>query len=443
MATIRPLYGIRYNPDRIIDISKVVTPPYDVISAQEQEGYYQRHPYNIIRLIKGKDEPGDNEKENKYTRASRLFNTWCKEGVLFKESAPAIYLYEQVFCLENQTYSRRGFIANVKLEELNTGHIYPHEQTLSGPKEDRLRLIKACPANLDPVFSLYPENISGKGSIMDILGVTAQKPPSIDFTADHGIRNKLWILKDPNTIAKIIDLMADKPLFIADGHHRYETALIYRNQIRERTGKEPYEGGQKELSSDYVLMMCVSMHDPGLKILPAHRLIKEIIDFDPSEIKNKLQAIFAIESLGNGCSVDYITKKLRDNKHYHVFVLYLGGENRFYLLKLKLEKPQNNEFELEYSSWKYFDVGILHGIVFDQIFGLKHNPQAKGAVIEYVKDEAEAISLVDKKAYQMAFFLNPTRIEDVQMVAGDRQIMPPKATYFYPKLTTGMVINKL
>lgn len=443
MATIRPLQGIRYNPDKIKDMSKVVTPPYDVISPQEQEAYYQRHPYNIIRLIKGKDEPGDDDKENKYTRAAHLFKTWFKEGIFLKESVPAIYIYEQVFCLENYTYSRRGFIANVKLEELNTVHIYPHEQTLSGPKEDRLRLIKACAANFDPVFSLYPETVSGNDSIMDILSLNAKELPAIDFIANHHIRNKLWILKDSNTITKIIDLMRDKPLFIADGHHRYETALIYRNLMRETSGKGQYKDGQDELSLDYVLMMCASMNDPGLKILPAHRVIKNISNFDPSWVKDKLQTIFIIEPLGNEWPVDYITKKLRDNKHSHVFVLYLGGENRFYFLKLKTEMIQDNKFDLGYTTWKYFDVGILHGIVFDEILGLKYDPQAKDTVIEYVKDETEAISLVKKMAYQMAFFLNPTRIEDLQMVAKDRQIMPPKATYFYPKLTTGLVINKL
>lgn len=443
MATIRPLRGLRFNLNQIGDMSKVVTPPYDVISPQEQEAYYQLHPYNIIRLTKGKDHPGDNDRSNKYTRAAKDFEMWRKKGILQEESKPAIYIYEQTFDLNGNTYSRKGFIANVKLEELKTGHIFPHEQTLSGPKADRFNLIKACAANLCSVFSLYQDSPNEDESVDKIIDSSSIKYPDVSFTDDQGIKNALWVITDSIVINKIVNIMKNRPLFIADGHHRYETSLAYRNKAREDIKKDCGKDEQGDLAVDYVMMMCVSMNNPGLKILPAHRVIKEVNGLDSEGIKNKLMEFFEIQQVNIGESVDCITEKLSENSNDHAFILYLGDEKKFYLLTLTREKSRNILFDLEYSNWKRFDVGILHGIVFDKLFQIKQIPSENEAKIEYIKNETDVISMVNDKGYQLAFFLNPTKIEDLQMVASVRQIMPPKSTYFYPKLTTGMVISKL
>ncbi|MGR3319410.1 MAG: DUF1015 domain-containing protein [Candidatus Anammoxibacter sp.] len=435
MATIKPFQGMRYNLDKINDLSDVVTPPYDVISPQEQGAFYQRHPNNIIRLTKGKDENGDNDQSNKYTRAASLFNEWCENGILEREPEPAIYVYEQIFTVADKSYSRKGFIANVKLEEFNTGHIYPHEQTLSGPKVDRFKLITACSANFSCIFSLYPDSQIENESVNGFLAANTNMPPDISCIDDEGVKNNLWVIKDVNIIDKISTLMKDKPLFIADGHHRYETALSYRNKLRDTS--------DHKLSTDYVMMMCVSMNNSGLQILPTHRVVKNVNGFSDTQVLDKLREIFEVQPVDIGDSTNLIKEKLRENADRHSFIIYLKSDKRFYLIKLIDEKLQSMDSELAYSKWKNFDVGILHGIVFDKLLGLDNNPGTNEKKIEYVKEESDAVSMVNDGEYQIAVFLNPTKIEDIQMVAKERQIMPPKSTYFYPKLVTGMVINKL
>lgn len=439
MAIIKPFRGIRYNSSEIKDISKVVTPPYDVISPAEQEKYYQSHDYNIIRLTKGKDLSVDNEEENKYTRAASFFKEWCKSGILQREAKPAIYFYEQIFEVNGKNYSRKGFIANIKLEELNTGHIFPHEQTLSGPKVDRRHLINACSANFSCIFSLYDDKPVENKTVGDIIAQYTKNQPDVNFTDDTGVKNLLWVVTDVDVISNIKSLMDKKPLFIADGHHRYETALSYRNDMQKLNNNNE----KSEPVYNYVMMMCVAMKDQGLKILPTHRVIKHLEEFDTERVKSVLTKFFTVEPINNGFAIEDITTKLNENADHHCFILYLRDEKRYYLVSLIKEKLDNIEIDTEYSNWKSFDVGILHGIIFDNLFGIKNIMSKNKAGVEFIKNEADAISMVDNDGYQMAFFLNPTNIEDLQLVASNYQIMPPKSTYFYPKLITGMVINKL
>lgn len=437
MATIKPFRGIRFNPGRINDMSSVVTPPYDVISPDEQQAFYKKHPNNIIRLTKGEDLEGDCEKANKYTRAASFFSDWCDKGVLQEEAEPAIYVYEQIFEVAGASYSRKGFIAGVKLEEFNTGHIYPHEQTLSGPKADRFRLITECSANFSCIFSLYPDGQSGKGSVDAILNANTTSPPDVTFTDDEGVINNLWVTKEKDVINEIVSLMADKPLFIADGHHRYETALSYRNKRRD----DSRNGGGA--TTDYVMMMCVSMDNPGLKILPTHRVVRDVGGLSDSDIMERLRTVFDVKPVETGDSVGRIAAILGENRDRHAFIAYLHDERQFYLLTSIDERLDSMDVSLTYSSWRYFDVGILHGIVFDKLLGIDNSPATNERKIEYVKEESDAISMVNDNGCRVAFFLNTTKIEDIQVVARERQIMPPKSTYFYPKLITGMVINRL
>src|SRR3972149_4062903 len=302
MAIIKPFCGLRYNKEIIADMSSVVTPPYDVISPEGQERYYQIHPNNIIRMDFGKDFSGDTKKTNKYTRAAEFLSNWRKQGILKQEDAPAIYIYDQEFLSGNRWQVRRGFVALVKLEPFDKGYIYPHEQTLPGPKADRLKLTQSCQANLSSIFALFPD---GNSEVDRYLSAMAVTKPEIDFTDDTGVKNKLWVIKEKQTIDRLVTLMKEKPLFIADGHHRYETSLAYKEQMRKEDGTL-----KDDLPFDYVMMVCVSMSNPGLKILPAHRLLRNIDERCFERIIPTLKESFHVEPLDKGCKVEDFMSKL-------------------------------------------------------------------------------------------------------------------------------------
>lgn len=435
MAIIKPFRGLRYNQGVIADMASVMTPPYDVISPQEQERYYQIHPNNIIRLDFGKDLPGDSEKVNKYTRAAEFFRAWRKEGILRQEDSPAIYIYDQEFLSGNIWLTRRGFIALVRLEPFDKGSIYPHEQTLPGPKADRLKLTQSCRANLSSIFALFPDETNEIDAAL--LAMTSTKP-EVDFVDDTGVKNKLWVIKEKQTIDRLVGRMKEKPLFIADGHHRYETALVYKEQMQKEHG-----GSQADLPSDYVMMVCVSMNNKGLKILPAHRLVRNIKDFRLDRILPVLHESFRIELLGKGCAVKDCMARLNNAPETHAFIMYAGQEDAYYKLSLNNEKIIDTIFANDHPEWRHLDAGILHGVIINKVLGIAADDVTIKEYVKYVKEEAEAVSLVRSGQYQLAFFLKPTRIEQVKEIASARKVMPPKSTYFYPKLITGIVINCL
>ncbi|UJS18948.1 MAG: DUF1015 domain-containing protein [Candidatus Jettenia sp.] len=435
MAIIKPFQGLRFNQDIIHDISSVVTPPYDVISPQDQERYYQAHPNNIIRLDLGKDISGDTEKVNKYTRAAEFLNNWKKNGILKQEDAPAIYIYDQEFFFDNRWIPRRGFIALVKLEPFDKGHIYPHEQTLSGPKIDRLKLIQACQANLSSIFALFPDENNIVDNYLSKITITK---PEMDFLDDAGVKNKLWVIKEKQTIDRIVTLMGEKPLFIADGHHRYETSLTYKEQIHKERNIP-----RDNLPVDYVMMMCVSMGNPGLKILPAHRLVRHLKDYRFEQLLQSIKQAFQVKLLGKGSRLEDCIAKLHTETENHTFVMYVGQEDTYYTLQLNNERLWEDTFANDHPEWKHLDTGILHGMIINKILGINSLDITSKDHVKYVKDETEAVTLVKSGQYQLAFFLKPTLIEQVKEIAMARKVMPPKSTYFYPKLITGIVINSL
>lgn len=444
MAVILPFKGTRYNQEKVKDISKVITPPYDIISEEERERYYELHPNNIIRLILGKDYAGDDQSVNKYTRASGFFDSWRKENILVRDEKPAIYIYAQEFTLQNKKYVRKGFISLVKLEEFETGQIYPHEHTLAKPKEDRMKLMRSCNSNFSQVFAFYKDedgNVSENLNKVSENGPGEYAGPEIDFVDIYGVRNILWAIKDKEICDKITLLMKDKPLFIADGHHRYETALFYRDQAKQENKYTVDDNGFSPF--DYVMMMCVSMDDPGLQILPTHRMVRDIEKQSPEEIKNSLSGFFDITDMGRDTSFELLKQKLKDSSK-HSFVLYIGDEDRkFYMLNLNEEKIDPQIFENEFSEWRTIDTGILHRLILDKIFGIQAKNVSKSDSIKYFQSETEAIALINEGKYQVAFFLNPTGIDQIRDIAVKRHKMPPKATYFYPKLMTGLVLRHI
>jgi len=438
MATILPFKGLRYNSEKIKDISKVITPPYDVISEKERDDYYQLHPDNIIRLILSKELPGDDQSSNKYTRSAESFETWRKEEILKEEAEPAIYIYAQEFTLSGKKYIRRGFISLVKLEDFQTGEIYPHEHTLAKPKEDRMNLMKACDANLSQVFTFFEDE---DATISSFLHKVSEGDPNIDFTDIYGVKNSLWAIKDKAIIEALITQMKDRALFIADGHHRYETALFYRDLVNG-TKKEQNSNGDSP--ADYIMMMCVSMEDPGLVILPTHRLARNVKDLDPEKIKSSLNEVFDISDMGSDCDADMLTQKLSEDSHKHKIAMYIGeGDKKFYILTLRDEKLLDPILTGEYVEWKSIDTGILHGVIFDRALGIQAKNISKSENVKYNQGVEDSVTRVNEGEYQIAFFLNPTKIGQIKEIATKRHKMPPKATYFYPKLMTGMVVRHI
>ncbi len=434
MATILPFKGLRYNPEKIKDISKVITPPYDVISEKERDDYYELHPDNIIRLILSKDLPSDDQSNNKYTRSAESYDKWRKEETLKEEAKPAIYIYAQEFTLSDKKYTRRGFISLVKLEDFQTGEIYPHEHTLAKPKEDRMNLMKACNANLSQVFTFFEDE---DAEISDLLHKMSEAGPDINFTDIYGVKNSLWAIKDKAVIEKLIVQTKDRALFIADGHHRYETALFYRDFVK---GTESNE----DSPADYIMMMCVSMEDSGLVILPTHRLARNIEDLDPKKIKSSLNEIFAISDLGSDCNAETLEQKLSEDAHKHKIGMYIGeSDKKFYILTLRDEKLLDPILTGEYVEWKSIDTGILHGVIFDRALGIQAKNISKSESVKYNQGIEDSVAKVNEGEYQIAFFLNPTKIGQIKDIATKRHKMPPKATYFYPKLMTGMVIRHI
>ena len=440
MAQVIPFKGFRYNASKIDDLSKVMTPPYDVISPAEQDRFYQMSEYNIVRLELGKEEPADDEHNNKYTRAAEYLKDWIEKQVLVQEKQPSFYIYQQQFSLSNgNTYTRTGFVGLVRLEEFSKGVILPHENTLSKPKADRLKLMQACEANFSQIFALYddPEKV-----IPQLLKrhIDANSP-DIEIEAIPGIIERLWVVSDHSVIAQIQESMADKKLYIADGHHRYETALTYRNQ---RMAQNPHHTGDELYN--FVMMMMVEMEDSGLIILPTHRAINGIKGFSREEFLKKASKDFTVEEHA------FLGKTLKERademesllakKGSHSFVFYDGNLRSCHVLSLKSMEAVNERLPQHDTSYRSLDVTILHTLLLEPLLGIGNEQMANQEFITYTHDLTEGVTWVEEGRCQMAFFINPTSVKQVKEVSLAGEKMPQKSTYFYPKLLTGLVINK-
>ncbi|MDI6716836.1 MAG: DUF1015 domain-containing protein [Actinomycetota bacterium] len=424
MAEIRPFKGIFFNKEIIGDFSTVVAPPYDVIDNEEQKALLKESKYNVVRLDLPQGSPA-----TKYNRARDTLNEWLNKGVLIREVEPAIYIYEQEYDYKGSHKRRVGFIALAKIEEFSSGKIKAHEKTLKGPKADRLQLLRACQTNLSQIFSLFSDP---EQKVDKILQEHMLVPPKIDIVK-AGISHRLWVLSNGEAINEIVKVMQNKPLFIADGHHRYETALNYRNEMRLITGNR-----SGEAPFDYIMMMFVNMDSDGLTILPTHRILKNLPKINYDKFKENLEQVFEIEPLS---SIDQVISDLNNNLDHHAIGMYLGNGS-FYMLKIKDEGKVIDLLDGSQSkAWKLLDVTILHQIIINRVLGFGGTNIESS--IKFTTDEKEAVQLVDSGNYQMAFFLNPTKISSIKEIAGHGEIMPQKSTYFYPKLLSGLVFNKL
>jgi uncharacterized protein (DUF1015 family) len=435
MADVRPFRGLRYNPAKVA-IGSVVTQPYDKITPEMQAAYYEASPYNVVRVILGRKEPGDDERTNVYTRAAGFLERWMREDVLVEDAQHAIYASSQTFDDGGRTVRRRGFVALVKLSAFGEGVIFPHERTFQKYKDDRLRLMRATRANLGHVFMLYSDPTRTISRILEALNEGGQggrnAGPQVEVEA-LGVRHTLAPITDPDAIETIRRVMADKPLFIADGHHRYETAVNYRDEMRALHGAGgPY---------DWRMVTLINMEDEALVIRPTHRLVRNLPGFDPAAARKKLAPFFAVEE----CAPGELAAKIRPRDETQTrLALYTGGD-RAMVLTLAPPKAGLPEAVRREAPGPVLelDVTVLHGLILDYLLGMPREQQGQVGNIWYVATLDEGIEGVRSGEYQAAFFLNPTRIAQVRAVASSGAVMPQKSTDFYPKLLTGLVMRRL
>lgn len=440
MATIKPFKGILYNPAMIADSAEVTTPPYDVISPEEQASYYERHPNNVIRLILGRAEATDSTLDNPHTRSAAYYRQWMSEGILKREDRPALYLKAITYRHEENIITRYGLIALVGIEPFEKRIILPHEKTFSKVRSERFELMKATHCNYCPIFSLYPDD----GGILGTLEQAVDKSAAIvDFMDDQNHRHQLWRILDPAIHHRVATAMQDKRLFIADGHHRYETALNFRKHLKET---DPSFSDRHP--ANYVLMYLCSMSDPGLIILPAHRLLKAVNVGDLQPAMEKIRSYFDVEEYpftpGDRRQVQrHFLSALKNRENRQCIGIYAHTSPRFYLLTVKpgvMDQLFGNELD---ESLRLLDVTVLTRLVFMKILGFDQMRLDNEQLIGYASDADKALQAIDAGTYDVAFILNPTRIEQVRDVAQKGLIMPRKSTYFYPKVKSGLVMNTL
>jgi uncharacterized protein (DUF1015 family) len=434
MADIRAFRAYRYDLGRVGALGDVVAPPYDVIDPALQDALYRRSPYNVIRLILNKEAPTDTENDNRYTRAAGCLRDWQREGVLTQDSARSLYVYHQDFEVEGKRYTRRGFMARVRLEPFGQGKIYPHEETLAGPKADRLKLFQATGMNLSQVFGLYPD---AEGTVQQQLDDAVGRALPLEATDHLGVVSRLWPVSEQRVVSAVTGLMGPRPVFIADGHHRYETALRYLQE--RRTAGEVHDA---EAPANFVLMMLVSMSDPGLVILPTHRLISGLpTDLTAPRLRTLLAEHFEVETVGQGEKGARDTWELLEADGGQD-VLGLGTVADGVWQTARFRAPQKMaEWAAAHSAaWRGLAVSILHVVVLD-----RQLPQALGVQPQcrYVHLLREVTEAVAGKQCQLAALVPPATMGHVEQIAGNLEKMPPKSTYFYPKLLSGLLFNSL
>lgn len=422
MAEIRPFRALRFNTEKAGSISELVCPPYDIISEEQRLGYLEKNLNNIIRLELPKG-------ENPYDEAGRTLKKWLDEGILRQDDQEGIYIYEEEFTVNGLHTKFKGCIVRVKLEEFSKGIVLPHEETLSKAKEDRFNLMQATDCNFSQIYSLYMDPTHEITKRLDALSVAA---PENELTDYDGVTHRMWIVNDPSEIKAIADAFADKKLYIADGHHRYETALNYRNACRAK-GKG--NGGE-----DYVMMMLVDMEHPGLVVLPTHRLVRNLAGFDRKALLSGCRDYFDILQEDDLSTAEARLRQLYDAGE-KAFAFYDGGQD-YSILVLKDQKVLAELLPDKSAASRGLDVTVLHTLVLEKILGIDAENMAKQINLTYVKQFDDAIAAVQTGAAQCAFILNPTKVTEIRDVAAAGEKMPQKSTYFYPKLITGLVMNR-
>lgn len=438
MVEIAPFRGVRYNRAEIEDHGgRLVAPPYDVLSEKEQKACLELHPHNILHVDFGPARPEDEHKYDWHKRSGALWRQWLEEGVLVRQDRPAFFHVETT-CrnpYKGGTITRHGFVCLMKLEEFGPdSQVRPHEKTFSSHKEERLDLMKETSANLSHVFGFFPDE--DRQVLETMSRASLGRTPEMDFKDYRGFGHRVWIDEDEESISKLTALLKDRRVYIADGHHRYETALNYRRWLNENRGGAP-------ASADYVMIYLCPMSDPGLVILPTHRLLSTT-PLHPDEMLNRLSAYFKISGktfnqLNEPVRRDRFITKLKKQKNS--LGLRLSGRDAYYVLKLQEHAWEDPILKKEPKALAALDTVILSNIVFQGALGLTEKDLDNPDLISYISNLGQALDYRDLGEGGAIFILNPASVEDILRVTEKGHIMPRKSTFFYPKVTTGLVMN--
>jgi len=447
MPVIQAFRGLRYDLGHVGSLSDVVTPPYDVISPAFQDELYKKHPANFIRLELNREEPGDDEQSNKYTRSAKFLRNWRQEGVMQLDPDPALYVYHQTFSYNNHEFTRRGFMGRVRLERFGEGQIYPHEETHAGPKQDRLLLTKACRANLSQIFGLYPDHDNAAQEVLE--AATAGQTP-LTATDHLGVVHRMWPVTNVKTIAEVAAIMQSKPLFIADGHHRYETACNYRDWLAEQASLPA------EHPANFVLTQCVSMSDPGLLVLPTHRIFRGVKPIRSDLLQARLGASFQTRTMAKSPDLaPSIWEDLEIADDQGRLAFYTAADDMWTHAAITEEgERQMAALAGEHSDyWRSLGVSILQRLVMEHL--LRQTELPKPLYVHSAEEVAEALrngDAVGRDAtgqmgtggrFELAALVMPATVDHVRLISEHGERMPAKSTYFYPKLLGGMVVNPL
>lgn len=433
MAEIQPFRGLRYDVAQVGDLSDVTCPPYDVIDEAFQEALYQRHPCNVIRMELNRTEPGDATSDERYRRASGFLRRWTQEGVLMREPEEAIYVYHQQFRWEGRDFTRKGFMARIRLERFGEGKVFPHEQTLSGPKADRLLLLQATQTNLSPIFGLFPDDdLAAQTPLEDhVIGKTP-----LEATDHLGVLHRLWPVSKAEVVNKVKEVLRDKPVFIADGHHRYETAINYRDGlVAAGTNIGP------DHPANFVMMMFVGMSDPGLVILPTHRLLTGLGSLRAADVEGALSSHFTLQAMGTGDAAAKRTwEEIELDGSQTAFGFGTTADGEWRLARVKDASPMKQLAAQQSDDWRGLGVSLLHKLAVDHLLCAKHPGAPR---FTYVHSLAEVAAAQSQKQCDLACLVPAAGIGHVEKIAARLEKMPPKSTYFYPKLLTGLVFNSV
>lgn len=436
MAEIRTFRGVRYNPAITGDLSAVVSAPYDIIAPEAQESYYARSGYNAIALELGSQRSDDDAAHNRYTRAAATYRAWRESGVVKADPSAGFYLYEEEFVERGQPLVRRSLVAPIRLADWAERVVLPHEFTLPGPKVDRLNLLNATHVQFSPLLAMYDD----PGAIGRLISSASTRPPTISFTLAPGmvsaaaLAHRLWYLSDSDLVKQVVDTFRGLQVYIADGHHRYETALVYRDQCRRA-------GASKDSPSEFVLMALVETRDPGMRILPTHRLLNGLGPIDAPVILRRLGECFEVERIrASDVRPDAPVAWPDDDEPRRSAFTVLGLEQGWaHQLRLRASVDLSRELPDVPTVLQALDTVVLQRLIFEQVFGLSALDVEKGERILFTRDPREASRAFAEGRAQVVVFLNPTPMDQIRAAARAGERMPQKSTYFYPKPVTGTV----
>jgi len=452
MAHIEPFRALRYDPARV-SIPQVVTQPYDKITPAMQDGYYEASPHNLVRVILGKEHATDHSEENRYSRASQSFRDWRRQGIFLQDPHPSLYLYVQRFTVPGgkAELERRGVVALGRIEDYSAGVVFRHEQTLAKPKADRLELLRATRAHFGQLFMLYSDPAA------EIEGLlTPSGDPDLETQDEYEVLHRVWKIADPGLINLVRGKMLDKKLVIADGHHRYETALNYRNEQRAANAAGRAGAGPRERSSEQavglalesgaaphelVMMTLVNMDSPGLVILPTHRVVHGLQSFSPASFREGASQYFSVEEVDSSVDAARATVILREAGRMGTALLAVTADRVFLLDRAKL--ITSNIFAGFSLRQQALDVVQLHRLLLEDVVGISEEAIREQTNVRYIRDIGEAMAQVRSGAANCAFLMNPARMAQVRDIALAGEVMPQKSTDFYPKLLTGLTIYAL